>query len=96
MHRSRLPCDGTVDCGLSTVDWLAVLREPLELPLPGIHLVIRETEVVSDLVKQGELDLVDEFVSIVAVVEQRVSVEKDDIGRTLPYQPPRSSRGTPV
>ncbi len=34
--------------------------ESPKFPLPRIHLLIRETEMVADLVQQGELDLVDQ------------------------------------
>ena len=61
----------------------AATARPPELALPGVHLVVGETEVVTDLVQQGELDLVDELVAVAAVVEQRLSIEQDDIGQDI-------------
>ena len=72
-----------VDSQQSTVNWLVVLGEAFELGLPRLHLLLGETEVVTDLVQQGELDLVDEIKTITAVVEQRLPVEKDDVRQDI-------------
>ena len=64
---------------LSAVDF--ILGEAVELGFPRLHLLLREPEVVTDLVQQGELDLVDEFGAVDAVIEQGLAVQKDDIGQ---------------
>jgi len=58
-----------------------VVGEAVELGFPRIHLLLGEPEVVTDLVQQSELDLVDEFGAVDAVIEQGLAIQKDDIGQ---------------
>ena len=56
-----------------------VVFKATELSLPRIHFLIREPEVVADLVQQGELDLMDELAAGGTGVEQRPPVEHNHI-----------------
>ncbi len=66
---------------LSAFDF--VLGEAIELGLPRIHLFLAKPEVVTDLVQQGELDLMDQFGPVETVVKQRLAVQKDDVGQDI-------------